>query len=479
MFAGHQAERPIQFSEAERKEIAKQLLGLLDRRAERFEVARLIGMLEINDSAVAKALSQIAAKEKDPVTRIHYLNCLAVAKGRMSLPASDRVADALLRVRREIDAAELPVDRNWQPRMGQLATELFRNMNIPEAIVKDDSFGQPSDMWIYDSLPEIFRGIARTKIAGKIQQDPKTATRKQLQCLSVDPQHVALIRSFADEDEFTDVLVMSISSTPVKGDRGVLMRGLKSFSLTVNKAALIGLRKIEGDKPEPDDFASLLRLEKQLGWTNPEVSVRDQIVKLLQKWTGQSFGYEFRKYDLQADPIRRQRVKIDRWKNHLAAERSIKIEAAASVSDLIERFSKIDFSKSDSGRGKLAYKKYQCAACHDGGGQNSGPSLVGIASRFSLEDVLRAIVDPNENVPDRYRAVVVATEDGQLFRGSVVYESMAGIMLATSTGEVVRIDAVDIESRRKSTKSLMPEGLLNEASDQEVADLWAYLRELK
>ena len=74
---------------------------------------------------------------------------------------------------------------------------------------------------------------------------------------------------------------------------------------------------------------------------------------------------------------------------------------------------------------------------------------------------------------------MVATEDGQFFRGSVVYESMAGIMLATSTGEIVRVDAADIEARRKSSLSLMPEGLLNEASDQEVADLWAMLRGMK
>ena len=66
-----------------------------------------------------------------------------------------------------------------------------------------------------------------------------------------------------------------------------------------------------------------------------------------------------------------------------------------------------------------------------------------------------------------------------MFQGSVVYESKAGIMLATNTGEVVRIDADNIESQRKSNKSLMPEGLLDEASDQEIADLWAHLSELK
>ena len=202
---------------------------------------------------------------------------------------------------------------------------------------------------------------------------------------------------------------------------------------------------------------------------------------LLQQWTGKSQGYQLRKYDLEQEQIRQQRSKMEAWKNFLTSEYGFEIQAAASVSQLLERYGKIDFSTGDSKRGNLAYKKFQCASCHDGGGKNSGPSLAGIASRFSRTDVLRAIIDPNDNVPDRYRAVIVGTEDGQLFRGSVVYESMAGIMLATNTGEIVRVAADNIESRRKSNKSLMPEGLLQNASDQEVADLWKYLseRELK
>ena len=157
------------------------------------------------------------------------------------------------------------------------------------------------------------------------------------------------------------------------------------------------------------------------------------------------------------------------------------IDNEKEATDQVQRLrnAKIDFSTGDSLRGKAAYKKFQCATCHDGGGQNSGPSLAGIASRFSRDDVLKAIVDPNDNVPDRYRAMIVATEDGQLFQGSVVYESKAGIMLATNTGEIVRVDADNIERKRRSNKSLMPEGLLDEASDQEIADLWSYLSQLK
>ena len=479
MFAGHQAKTPIDFSELESESIVRDLLALFDRRRNVFETARLIGMLAPKDDRLANALSDFARYEARPVKRIHYLNCLAVAGGKLNAASVVNVAESLLNVRREIDATNLPVDRNWTPRMQQLAVRLFRNMSIPEAIVQNPSFGQPSDTWMYQSLPEIFRPMARVKIAAKLQLNPDDATRQQLQCLAADTRYVDLIRTFSDRDEFTDVVVSAVNSKPVADDWKVLFRGLKSFNLTVNKASLIGLKRLEGNKLVSGDFEALLRLERQLGWTNPEISVRDQIVMLLQKWTKQSFGYQVRNYDLKADRIREQKATLVQWKQYLTKEHSLKMKATASVEELVQRFSKVDFATGDAARGKLAYRKFQCASCHDGGGQNSGPSLAGVASRFSREDVLRAIVDPNDNVPDRYRAVVVATEDGQFFRGSVVYESMAGIMLATSTGEIVRVDAADIEARRKSSLSLMPEGLLNEASDQEVADLWAMLRGMK
>ncbi len=478
MFAGHQAKHAFTAEGGAKATISNKLLAMLKRDGDMFECARLAGMINLENGAVANALAAIANRENDPVQRIHYLNCLAVAGGKLESDSASGIANGLLRVRREIDAADLPVDRNWKPRMQQLAEALFRDMRIPESIVQNPTFGAASDIWIYDSLPEIFRNVARVKIAAKIEADPDAATKSQLQSISRDPRFMKLLRMFADRDEFMDVVVMSVHRSPQPEDRDLLMRGLKSFSLTVNKASLIGLQKLANHGATKSDFEALLALEGMLGWTNPEISVRDQIVMLLQKWTGTSFRYPIRRYDLSEVAKREQRSSFELWKQHLVNKHSVDIKSSGSAAEMLTRFSKIDFSTGDTARGSLAYKKFQCATCHDGGGQNSGPSLAGIASRFSRDDVLKAIADPNDNVPDRYRAFVVATEDGQLFRGSVVYESMAGILLATETGEVVRVAAEDIELSRKSNESLMPEGLLREATDQDVADLWAWLRSL-
>ena len=485
MFGGHRAVNPETFSDEDRKLISENLRIKLNQ-GEEYEVARLIGMLHLKDQSLTNVLSDVAVKMKDPVERIHYLNCVAAEGGKLYDDMVPHVANALLRIRREIDAAKLPVDRNWKPMMQQLANELFRDMRIPEAMVKDASFGQPSDIWIFDSLPEIFRTLARTKIAAKLKANPDDATREQLRAVSGGAKFKDVVRSFSDRGEFTDVIVHAIHAKPTTEDWDVLVRGLRSFNLNVNKASAIGLRKVDDGElylaRREKAMGKLFKLEKRLGWTNPEVSVRDQIVMALHKWNPKRFDYKFRQYDLSPDSIEQQKLAVSNLFSFLATEHPLSgIDNEKEATDQVQRLrnAKIDFSTGDSLRGKAAYKKFQCATCHDGGGQNSGPSLAGIASRFSRDDVLKAIVDPNDNVPDRYRAMIVATEDGQLFQGSVVYESKAGIMLATNTGEIVRVDADNIERKRRSNKSLMPEGLLDEASDQEIADLWSYLSQLK
>ena len=480
MFAGHVAKNPVTLSAGEKKLVVTVLQMLFKKQEGVFETARLIGMLKPNDDLLANAIADVATYERDPVRKIHYLNCLAVAGGKLDDKSVNNVASSLLAIRRDIDEAELPVDRNWEPRMRQLASMLFKDMRIPEAVVKDSSYGQPSDVWLFDVLPEIFKSLAKSRIAMEVKINREDVSRRQLRCLSADQKYVGLIRSFSDRDEFVDLLVLSVHSNPNQLDVDVLFKGLDSFSLTVNKASLIGLQKIA----RPDNFSKrlkkLLSLESSLGWSNPEISVRDQLVRLLESWCERKFQYQQRQYDPDSSTVKRQQKSIEKLKDYVQSSYNIRIDSAKLDSEkLIQRFLDLAEKSGDMARGEAAWKKFQCAACHNGGGQMSGPSLAGVTSRFSREDIVRAIVDPNENVPDRYRATLVATEDGQLFKGSIVYESMAGVMLATNTGEVVRIDAADIEAKRKTSKSLMPEGLLDRATDQEIADLWAYLKNLK
>ena len=104
-----------------------------------------------------------------------------------------------------------------------------------------------------------------------------------------------------------------------------------------------------------------------------------------------------------------------------------------------------------------------------------GPDLAGVGGRFSRADLFTAILQPSRDVPPRYRATVVTTEDGKVYQGLIVYEATDGVLLQTGQGTTVRVAGSQIAPRRVSEISLMPAGLLDKLADRELADLYAYL----
>jgi len=253
------------------------------------------------------------------------------------------------------------------------------------------------------------------------------------------------------------------------------MRGIQSVDARSAKLAAVGLRKAKITDPTNEEMEQVFRVIRQKGFADAEVSIKDQLILLLRTWTGKEMGYQLNGYEANESLKNEQRKAVVAWEQYLIKNEIMK--RLANESDAImKRLGSIDFSTGSAKRGQAIFVARQCAKCHQQGGRNAGPRLEGIASRFSRDDVFRAILYPHENVPDRYRATTVVTDDGELFSGTIVYESTDGILLADSAGEVVRIEAGKIEQRELSDKSLMPTGLLDGASDQEVADLWEFLK---
>jgi hypothetical protein len=57
----------------------------------------------------------------------------------------------------------------------------------------------------------------------------------------------------------------------------------------------------------------------------------------------------------------------------------------------------------------------------------------------------------------------------------VIYQNVDGVTIREASGRTVRLNRDQIESQRRSAKSLMPTGLLDRATDQEIVDLMAWL----
>ncbi|MDP6469325.1 MAG: c-type cytochrome [Pirellulaceae bacterium] len=130
----------------------------------------------------------------------------------------------------------------------------------------------------------------------------------------------------------------------------------------------------------------------------------------------------------------------------------------------------------DASRGRAVFKK-TCAACHVlyGEGGKIGPELTG-SNRANLDYILLNSVDPSYDVPDGYKLVLISTVDGRVINGVVAEEDGTRVVLKTVEQPTVVIAKEDIETRRVSPKSMMPDGQLEQMKPQEVIDLIKYLR---
>ena len=118
-----------------------------------------------------------------------------------------------------------------------------------------------------------------------------------------------------------------------------------------------------------------------------------------------------------------------------------------------------------------------CGPCHKmyGEGGSIGPDITG-SNRANLEYLLANVLNPNAEVQDAYRMVVVTTRDGRTRAGNVIAETDRQITLRVVGGDPVAIVKADIQSRESTPTSMMPPGLFDALADREVIDLVAYLR---
>jgi putative heme-binding domain-containing protein len=143
-----------------------------------------------------------------------------------------------------------------------------------------------------------------------------------------------------------------------------------------------------------------------------------------------------------------------------------------------ERLAKVKWDAGSDERGRTVFEKRVCHRCHAGSGP-LGPDLAGVASRLSRDDLFAHIVDPNKEVSPLYQTTQVVTAKGRVVVGLIVYESPESTLVQTGPDTTVRVTGEEIVSMTKSNQSLMPAGLLNDVTSEELADLYAYLRSLR
>lgn len=126
--------------------------------------------------------------------------------------------------------------------------------------------------------------------------------------------------------------------------------------------------------------------------------------------------------------------------------------------------------------GGMMFQKV-CAQCHrlKDVGNDVGPPLKQLGDK-SPDQLLEIILDPNREVDPKYLGYSVLLTDGRVMSGIIREESAGQIVLAEAGGKLHTISRGEIDQLKTTGQSLMPIGLEEQITPEQMAQLIAYLK---
>jgi putative heme-binding domain-containing protein len=243
--------------------------------------------------------------------------------------------------------------------------------------------------------------------------------------------------------------------------RGGAVRGLAAYEDPKTPAAIL------------DVYSSLTPVEKKDALMT--LASRRTYVKPLLGAVGEK---KIPSQDLTADILRQLRnFKDPEIDAQVAKTWGVARETEADKLKEIARFKRLIDVKGygDARRGRAVFAR-TCLQCHTffGEGGKVGPDITG-SNRGDLDYILQNAVDPNAVIPNDYRTSNIETKDERSITGVVTRQDDNAITVVTAN-ETLVIPRNELQSVHQTELSMMPEGLLQAISEDEVRDLLAYLR---
>lgn len=139
------------------------------------------------------------------------------------------------------------------------------------------------------------------------------------------------------------------------------------------------------------------------------------------------------------------------------------------------------FENRDIENGRRVFATAQCYKCHrfQGEGGLVGPDLTAAGRRFNQQNLLEALIEPSKVVSDQYQATLFVMDDGQQIAGRVINLNGENYLVQQdmmNPGALTPVNSKFVEEMAPSPVSMMPDGLLDTFTRDEVYDLIAFIR---
>jgi putative heme-binding domain-containing protein len=150
----------------------------------------------------------------------------------------------------------------------------------------------------------------------------------------------------------------------------------------------------------------------------------------------------------------------------------------ASIEDIMIALKSI---KGDPEKGKEIFKTQACFTCHSVSSSEvmKGPFMGQIGSIMNREQIAESILKPNASISQGFSTVQIQTKGGDNYVGFVTQESATDLTIRNIAGIATQLKKSDIAERKELETSMMPSGLVNALSYEEMASLVVYLEQQK
>jgi putative membrane-bound dehydrogenase-like protein len=378
---------------------------------------------QLNFPQAAPLVADAASRIKDPVRKRQLLNTLA----------------------RKLDAEWRPAHED--PAVTRIINETLRN---PVSRVEGIALAAATGDALY---ADVLKGFAKSS---KDTEEVKVAAVEAIGVLN--PPHARsfldrLIAEMRGRPSSSPAAEAAVRSLPRVGESRTALANLMTATdvpLGIRREALRSLVQLRGGARQVLDLAKAGKLAADL---------KTEASTILNTLTDRGLR--------------------DEAATVLPLPKTLEGRTLPPIGDLIRR-------EGDPGRGEQVFFRESsgataCGGCHrvQGRGQWIGPDLSTIGTKYGRDELIRSILNPSAAIGFAFRSQVVALADGRVLTGLPTEDTPERLVLKTADGQRIPIRPADIEDRKTSDVSLMPEGLAQTMTDQELVDLLAFLSTLK
>lgn len=396
-------------------------------------------------------------------------------------------------------------------------------------LLSEDPAESPEELQIlirtFGASPEVAAAVEEVLISADTAPQTQTVLLRAVAAESSLPLHDGwikpLLKSMSSDDTATRVAAIDAAGAIGADelfDRLLPVASDSSESVPVRLAALRAVVRASNALAKPGVFPLLIRLIREgspaeqqtaaqlLGASSPAPAQLLEIASLLADVGPQQL--------VDLVKLFKRSLKVDAataFLENVENARSLSSLPRLEVSEVVKRFPqelharanalldrmhaaeqakilKLDalvgqLKKGDATRGKDVFfsEKARCSTCHVVGskGKRVGPDLTTIGASRTPKDLLESIIFPSSTIVRQYEPYTLVTTEGRTYSGLVIQDTSESVTVQQSKGDPVTVARSDIDELVPATVSIMPKGLEEALSAEQIVDLVAWLQTLK